>query len=128
MDDFMESSMQPTFRTASDEMPPDREKYNHGQGVMATFEWVDLGNHTYTGIYDGGATNGIIRLSEGNNIFPESSGLTPTMALKFLIDGEPSTNILANTSFEPSNSWNFFANDFRTRVDFFENEICEETV
>ena len=50
---------------------------------------------------------------------PEAGGLTPTLAMKFPRTKIPSANILANTSFEPSKSYNFFENDFKTRVKFF---------
>ena len=39
--------------------------------------------------------------------------------MKFPRTKIPSANILANTSFEPSKSYNFFENDFKTRVKFF---------
>lgn len=86
---------------------------------MGKVAWEDLGGHTYTGIYDGGSDLGLLRLSEGNFLLPEAPGLTPTMAIKFLRDGISSVNFLANTNFEPSTSWNFFANHFHTRIPFF---------
>jgi hypothetical protein len=69
-----------------------------------------------------------MRLSEGNFDVPEASGLTPTMAMKFLRDGTPSVNIVANTSFAPSNSFNFFANNFRTTVELFQDPIEIQTI
>lgn len=69
-----------------------------------------------------------MRLSEGNFLLPEAPGLTPTVAMKFLRDGMRSVNHLANTSFEPSNSFNFLKNDFKTRIDFFQNPINQETI
>ena len=54
---------------------------------------------------------------------PEASGLTPTFAMKFPRNKIPSANILANTSFEPSNSYNFFENDFKCRVRLCENPL-----
>ena len=59
---------------------------------------------------------------------PEASGLTPTFAMKFPRNKIPSANILANTSFEPSSSYNFFENDFRTRVDFFTSAFDQKTI
>ena len=50
------------------------------------------------------------------------TGLTPTLAVKFLINGRESVNLLANTSFEPSDSFNFFANDFRTVIPNFRDD------
>ena len=107
----------------SDELPRDRPKINHAQGVVARVRWEDLGGHNYSGLFSSD-NNGLIRMSEGNFLLPgdEIPGLTPTMALKFTRDGMPSANILANTSFEPSNSFNFFANNFRTTIETFEDE------
>ena len=102
-------------------------KFNHSQGVVAKIEWEDLGKHTYTGLYDGNS-EGLIRLSEGNFLLPEASGLTPTLAMKFLRNDMRSVNHLANTSFEPSDSFNFLKNDFKTRIDFFQNPINQQTV
>lgn len=39
--------------------------------------------------------------------------------MKFLRDGAPSVNIVANTSFDPSDNFNFFAQDFRTHIELF---------
>lgn len=61
----------------------------------------------------------MIRLSEANYLLPEANGLTPTIAMKFPRNKIPSANMLANTSFEPSGSYHFFKNDFKTRVNFF---------
>ena len=69
---------------------------------------------------------GLIRMSEANfGLLEEAPGLTPSIAIKFLRDGMKSVNHLANVSFGPSKSFNFFANDFRSSVPLFENE-CEQ--
>jgi hypothetical protein len=125
-----ESFFLPWDPKASDELPNGRVKINHAQGVVARVAWEDLGNHDYSGLYNGGSSLGLIRMSEGNFLLPEGEmpGLTPTLALKFLRDGERSANLLANTSFEPSNSFNFFANDFHTMIDLFHDECHQETI
>ena len=79
-----------------------------------------------------------MRLSESNNIYDGASGLTPSVAFKFLIDGHESENLLAMNSFKPSDSWNFFEKPFTNRVitkkDFDEmpanttDEIMQETM
>ena len=75
-----------TFDHESDELPPNRPKVQHSQGVLAKIEWEDLQNgHPFTGMYKGGL--GLMRLSEGNFLVPEADGLSPTMALKFPRDG-----------------------------------------
>ena len=81
--------MRESFLGGRDEMPQNRFKINHSQGVVAKVSWEDLGGHSYSGLYDGGSSLGLLRMSEGNFLLPgnETSGLTPTLALKFLRDG-----------------------------------------
>lgn len=120
-------NMATSFGLSSDELPRNRPKINHSQGTVASVSWDDLGGHPYTGLYQG-SNFGLIRLSEGNFILPEAPGLTPTLAIKFLRDGMPSVNHLANTNFEPSNSWNFFADHFHSRIEHFSDECAVETI
>jgi len=105
----------------SDELPRDRPKINHSQGVVARVKWEDLKGHSYSGLFRGDNDLGLIRMSEGNFLLPEGEikGLTPTMALKFPRDKIRSANLLANVSFEPTDSFNFFANDFHTSIPTF---------
>ena len=98
---------------------------NHAQGVVALVTWENLGGHDFTGLYEDGSDSGLIRLSESNFIVPETTGLSPSLAIKFLRNGMDSVNHLANVSFASTDSWNFFANDFRSRVDLFTNQQCE---
>ena len=49
----------------------------------------DLG---YTGIYETGSDVAIMRLSQVTNLTEVSTGLFPSMAIKFLIDGMESMN------------------------------------
>lgn len=119
--------MNTSFGTEADELPGNRPKINHSQGTVALVSWEDLGGHPYTGLYEG-SDMGLIRLSEGNFILPEAPGLTPTLAIKFLRDGMESVNHLANTDFEPSNSWDFFANDFLSRIPLFTDECARDSI
>lgn len=110
-----------------------RKKVVHSQGVVGLVVWHSLGNHNYTGLFKGGGfqkskLQGLIRLSEANFLVPEATGLTPTLAMKFPRNKIHSANILANTSFEPSSSYNFFEKDFKTRVDFFTNAFNQKTI
>jgi hypothetical protein len=73
----------------------------------------------YTGIFADGSENIIMRLSDSVNQTPDSEGLMPSLALKFPIKGYKSTNVFAMPSFEPSDSWDFFAEPFRNRVEPF---------
>ena len=117
-----------SFGVIHDELPRGRPKINHAQGVVSLVSWEDLGGHNFTGIYEGGSDLGLLRLSEANFLLPESTGLTPSLAMKFLRDGMESANQLAIVSFEETDSWNFFENDFRTRVDFFTDKCAVQTI
>lgn len=108
-----------SFRDESDELPRNRPKINHAQGTLALVEWQKVADHPYTGFYGMDTAQALLRLSEGNFDLPEAPGLTPSMALKFTRNGMPSTNILANVSFEPTNSFDFFAAPFRTNIETF---------
>lgn len=121
-------NMGTSFNRLSDELPAGRPKINHSRGVVSLVSWEDLGNHNYTGLYDGGSDVGLLRLSEGNFILPDTPGLTPSLAIKFLRTGMESVNQLANVSFEPTDSWNFFENHFHTRVNFFTDQCAIDTI
>ena len=103
--------MELTYDLTGDELPYNRDKINHAQGVVGLIKWQDLGGHDYTGMYEGNS-RGLVRLSEGNFLLPEADGLTPTAAFKFFRDGIQSVNHLANTNWGPSGSYDFMANDF----------------
>ena len=100
-----------TFDSTGDELPYNRVKVNHRQGVVGLIEWEDLGGHSYTGLYEGNSS-GLVRLSEANFLLPEADGLTPSAAFKIFRDGIQSVNHVANTSWGPSSSYDFMANDF----------------
>lgn len=81
--------------------------------------WEDLGGHPFTGLYDGGVDSALIRFSEANFAMSEASGLTPSFAIKFLRNGVASVNLFGAAGFEPSQSWNFFENEFSNRISQF---------
>ena len=66
---FIES-MCPTFRSPGDELPSKdglffhgwRNKYIHTVGTVGQVEWRNLGDHPYTGIFQGSA-HGVVRFS-----------------------------------------------------------------
>lgn len=91
-----------------------RKKLVHQQGLVAKAVFKPTEDHPYTGIFKSGAENMIIRLSEADLIVPDvSSGLTPSVALKFLRTNQLSANQFGMVSFEPqSGEWDFFANNF----------------
>jgi len=100
-----------------------RQKVTHTQGVVARVEWEVVGDHGYTGIFGEGSDHAIIRMSEASNIVEASTGLTPSMAIKFLVDGKKSVNLFAMPrSFSSTGSWDFFSEPISNRVDTFTAE------
>ena len=87
-----------------------RKKTVHSQGNIGRAEWVSVGDHDYTGVFEGGDT-GFVRLS--SSIGVDRNPLTeavmlPAISLKFLRDGIASANALANHSPGGQTNYNFF--------------------
>lgn len=126
---WREQSIKTSFYFFSDEIKPDAKKILHQQGVTGKVAWHDLGDHPYTGILDGGSKQALMRFSESDFYVPESPGLAPSFGLKFTATGRQSINVLARVNFEPSNSHNFWDDDFRHRnVPPFQNECKAKTI
>lgn len=78
-----------SFEHVSDEMPAGRAKLVHAYGTVAKVTINVEDDHGYTGIFaTGGAA--LLRFSDA-----KGGGKTPTLALKFMVDGKPSLNFLA---------------------------------
>lgn len=82
-------------------------------------------NNGYTGIFESGSDTVIMRLSEAANLYDGSTGLTPGIALKFLVDGTSSQNLMAMESFVASNSWNFLGASLKNRVPQFDTSTAQ---
>ena len=91
-----------------------RKKVLHSQGNVGKARWEDLGGHPYTGIFNGGADTGFVRLSTVAPIDPDVVWMHPTMAVKFLRDGVDSANSVANLNFMGQPSFNFFESSLST--------------
>ena len=117
--------MQLSF-TSSDEMPEGRKKFAHTQGVVAQVKWTPIEGHGYSGMFKTGSQDVIMRLSETAMLHEKSTGLTPSVAFKFLRDGTSSDNIVAMPSFSNSGSWNFLERPMKTRVAPFAPDSCED--
>ena len=64
-------------------------------------------------------------MSETDIVTDNSIRANPSIALKFLRDGRKSANVFGMVSFEGTNTWDFFANDFRTQLPVFsEGNTC----
>ena len=123
--EFMTANLANSTCVVSDEMRHGRTKTAHGQGVHAKVKWVPAAENIYSGLYADGSEHVLMRLSETTNLNDTSGGLLPSVALKFLIAGGESENLVAMPSFEPSSSWNFFEAPMRTRVEPITKESNE---
>lgn len=103
-----------------------RVKINHRQGVVGKIDWVSTGDHGYTGIFETGSDSALIRFSETTFLTDFSGGLLPSMAIKFLTDGEKSQNIVAMPGFNSSSSWDFFHAPMSNRVEAFADNQTHE--
>ena len=109
-----------SFCQNSDEMKRNRLKTTHTQGVVAKATWKPVGDaNEYTGFYKSESNHNIIRFSQTTNLIENSQGLLPSFAMKFLVDGLKSQNIFGMPSFKETNSWDFFANDMKNRLEPF---------
>ena len=118
--EIMFEDMCPTFNTKGDQLPLGwtgnvRQKYIHTVGTVGKVEWVDLGGHPYTGIFQG-ASQGIARLSLAQEPSPPALNTAPGMGLKFLRDGVDSANLVAMYDVAGQESWNFFKNIFTNHI------------
>jgi len=119
---FVES-MCPSFRAKGDQLPWEeglifsgwRNKYIHTVGAVGQVEWRNLGDHAYTGIFEG-AEHGIVRFSLAKEPDTSSRATAPGLGLKFLRDGVDSANLVAMYSVDGQESWNFFKNDFTNHI------------
>ena len=120
-------------RQEGDALRANRVKSTHTQGLVAQVEWQTVDNSEgYTGIYASGSDSVVMRLSETSNIGANTSGLKPSVAFKFLLDGRSSENLVLSAGFRSSGQWNFLAGEQTNRVPAFDpvqDANCEfETV
>ena len=100
IEEFFKIDMHSVFDEIGDEMDC-RLKTKHSQGQVSKVAWVPVGEHPYTGIFEG-AENGFVRLStskpviDPDNRDPETLVMQPSIAVKFLRDGIDSANALGN--------------------------------
>ncbi len=104
--------MAAAFLNPGDEMAEGRVKLIHSNGAVVKVRWVPSPN-SFTGIFQSGAL-GLARLSIAS---PSTSNYIPGMALKLMINGEASTNLVAMYSLDGQGSdRDFFAHSFSTVV------------
>jgi len=78
-----------------------RLKLVHTQGVVAKVKWIPDGvnSEQFSGIYKTETDNVILRLSETTNLTETSTGLMPSLAMKFLVDEHRALNLFGMPSF-----------------------------
>jgi len=92
-----------------------RNKTIHSKGNVGQIEWVNLGDHPYTGIFKGG-DSGYVRFSVAAPVDIITPKLLPGMGVKFLRDGVDSANFVAMFSVDGQKSLNFFENDWSNHI------------
>ena len=102
-----------SFTWMADTLPRSHVKSIHSVGNVAQAEWVSFGDHPYTGVFEGWKQV-LIRLSSA--IAPKATSLAPGMGVKFLRDGEPSSNFVAMWSVNGQASPNMFINPWFTHI------------
>lgn len=123
MPNFFTQRANGSFCQRSDEMQGKRLKTTHTQGVVAQVEWVPYANDEgYTGVYESGSDAVLMRLSQTTNLTDLSLGLFPSMALKFLRDGDEAENLFAMPNFTGTDSWDFFRHPLKNRHLPFDEE------
>ena len=106
----------PVFDTEGDELACSRlgcrPKTIHAIGNVCKVSWLDLGGHPYTGIFNGGADYGYVRISSASPVDTKTPWSRPGMGVKFLRDGVDSANFVAMYTVDGQESLNFFMNDW----------------
>lgn len=109
-----------TLERSSDELPAGRRKMLHPFGAVATFDFVkdpSASSAGFTGVLDakGPVVKGVMRASLGGD--PNVLGFTPGVALKFLVDGRPSVNVVVMDSLMgQGGDKNFFRKPFTNEL------------
>jgi len=107
--------MDTTFDRFGDES--NRPRLVHAYGALAKIVWAvqpDAAALGYTGVYASGSTEAIIRLS----LAGKPGSFSPGFAVKFLIDGQTSANIIGMFSLDGQGTTDFdyFRNQLKTTV------------
>ena len=107
--------MDTTFDRFADVFPAQRIRYIHPHGALVPITWSVVSNSLgLTGVYASGSTSALLRLSLAGD---PASGFSPGFAIKFLIDGQVSANLIGMYSLDSQGqNYNFFFNQLKTRI------------
>lgn len=110
---------------SSDLMEPGRPKLIHAKGSVAMVRFDPAAESTFTGLLDptSGPSVGLIRLSLVAKVEGKAA-YTPALALKFLIDGQRSADVLAmNHTVGQGRDYNLFSNTMTNDLSETHNEL-----
>jgi len=106
------SYYQVSMQRQSDEMPPGRKKVIHTYGQVAKVKFVPAPGSPYSGLFRG-VSCGLIRAGTAAKApsFADNDSV-PGVAVKFLINGQPSRNFMALFTLDGQTGGDFFKNNF----------------
>lgn len=111
-----------------------RKKLLHTKGFVGSVELRHDPErhdaHPYTGLFQG-ADFGIVRLTDAGFFLEDHDAMkthSPSVALKFFVDGRRSENLLGMVSFDGIEDEYFFAADFTNHPPRFTNECMKKTL
>ena len=120
------SELEKALTRTSDLMEPGRPKLIHARGSVAQIELVPSRESVFTGLLSAGTqggARGLIRMSLVARVFGDAA-YTPAMAVKFLIDGAPSADVLAmNHTVGQGRDYDLFANDLTNDLSDTHDEL-----
>ncbi len=120
------SELEKALTRVSDVMEPGRPKVIHARGAVARVSLVPSAESPFTGLLSSGllgGAHGLIRVSMVARVFGDAA-YTPAIALKLLIDGSPSADVLAmNHTVGQGRDFNPFANTMTNDLSNAHNEL-----
>lgn len=114
-----------SFTAQSDVLPHDHMKRIHTIGGIAKATYRSVGNHTYSGMFQG-ESDAIIRFSHARGVQSADNGTIPGIGLKLLRDGMISADLVAMFALNGQDGGNFFENRFFTHI--LADQTCSDTV
>lgn len=109
LEDFFTQRANITTCNRNDEVKG-HKKTLHQQGVIAPVQWVASDDNIYTGLF-AGAEYGFMRLSDSGFLVEDHNSSNPSAALKFLVDGDESADLLFAIDFKNQSTLDFFPTD-----------------
>lgn len=104
-----------TFDHTSDFMPRGRTKIIHGSGSVGIATWQTVSHSPFSGLYSDTTACALVRLSLAAKT--QTFGVTPALAIKIFIDGQPSQNLqLMHSLNGQGTNTNFFAHTFTNHL------------